>query len=263
MTSLPQLSYSITPFSCGGTYEAADPSSGALYTETAIGHVTSASVNEGTINVSLSTSGGTADANLVDGSSTTAYLAWADTLTVTGPPPGTPVTLRVTLYLFGSLQISGNENAVGSLGQQTILIPSTGAQGAPCSAYEANFENSFTTSTSINSRQYFDLCTTSGATLTLDQEVQDAEVSGEGNGSWTVEANLNDSVYVDSLTAGAAVISASTTNYATPGFVPCTTANPNPNPNPQSFAAPVTSTATARATSCGATPARSRSTNGS
>jgi hypothetical protein len=123
------------------------------------------------------------------------------------------VTLRVTDYKYGALQLSGNTQGSGSnINEQVVLYPPIG--GSACS--EAYFQNSFTSSTpSINSRQYFDLCTTSGATLTLSKLIQ-VQIAGQGS-SWTTEANLSDTVYIDSLTAGASFIAASDANYATPG----------------------------------------------
>jgi hypothetical protein len=211
---LAETSYSMTPLSCGGTYEAMDPLSGsdALYSETANGNINSIWVNKGMSYVSLSDSGGAAFPVSLIGGSATAYVSWTDTLTVTGLPAGTPVTLRITDYKFGALQLSGNtQGSDPEIIEQTILSPSIG--GTPCSS--AAFENFFTTSSPINSRQYFDLCTTSGATLTLSKTIQ-AQIAGGGS-SWTTEANLNDTVYVDSLTAGVSLVTASTADYSTPG----------------------------------------------
>ena len=205
----------MTPLSCGGTYEAKDPQAGppgALYSETAIGNIPSIWVNKGTSYVSLSDSGGSALPYFVVGGVAQAYVVWTDTLTVTGPPAGTPVTLRVTDYKFGSLQLSGGTQGSGSgINEQVYLMPTT--TGAPCST--AEIVNDFTTSNPINSRQYVDFCTTAGSTLTLTKLIQ-VQIAGEGS-SWTTEADLNETVYVDSLTAGASLITASTADYSTPG----------------------------------------------
>lgn len=211
---LPETSYSMTPFSCGGTYEAMDPQSlsNALYRETANGSITSIWVNKGMTYVSLSDSGGAAFPYFVVGGVAQAYAVWTDTLTVTGPPAGTPVTLRVTDYKFGSLQLSGGTQGSNSgINEQVYLSPAT--EGAPCAA--AQFQNDFTTSSPINSKQYTDLCTTSGETLTLTKLLQ-VEIAGEGS-SWTTEANLNDTVYIDPITPGASLTTASTADYSTPG----------------------------------------------
>jgi hypothetical protein len=100
IAQIPETSYSLTPLSCGGPYEAADPQTGALYSESAVATINSALVNKGNSYISLSSIGGTADPNIGVGGFSYVYLLWQDTLTVTGPPLGTPVQLQVTDYRF-------------------------------------------------------------------------------------------------------------------------------------------------------------------
>jgi hypothetical protein len=218
--NLAEVSYSILPFSCGGTYEAADPQSGALYSESGVASIKSDFVDKGSSAVSISISGGTADANLEVGSTANASAYWVDTITVTGPPAGTPVTLRLTDSMYnGNLLLSGIVPADNAqLNQQVSLIYTTTGGSTACgpAAQSAQFSNIFTTNTpSINSRQYLDLCTTSGSTLVLTKIIE-ASLGGQG-GSWSGQANLNDTAYVDSLTPGVTLITASGAVYTTPG----------------------------------------------
>jgi hypothetical protein len=169
VSALPETSYTLTPLSCGGTYEAIDQTEGAFYSETSIGHVTSVWIDKGMSYVSLSDSGGIADPNLLNniGGYAEASAVWTDTLTVTGLPLGTPVTLRVTDYSFGSLQLTNTQNS--PLTEFVALEPANGSPAiavGPCTAVAIN--NDYYTSTPIiNSRQYVDLCTTSGSILAL------------------------------------------------------------------------------------------------
>jgi hypothetical protein len=217
---LADVIYSITPFACGGTYEAADPQSGALYTETGVASINRDYVYEGSSVVSISISGGTLDANLLVDSTAEAQTLWVDTITVTGPPAGTLVTLRVTDSINnGNLLLSGIVPANSPyINQEVTLeynIPSD-SPACPAAARGAQFSNIFTTNTpSINSRQYFDLCTTSGSTLVLIKSIE-ADLLG-GGGDWSGQAYLDDTVYVDPLTAGVTLLSASRAVYATPG----------------------------------------------
>ncbi len=80
----------------------------------------------------------------------------------------------------------------------------------------ADFNDNFVTSTpSIASLQYQYICTTSGASLTL---IHSVSVFLGGLASWDTEANLNGSVYIDSLTPDVTLISAGHADYETPGW---------------------------------------------
>jgi hypothetical protein len=217
---LAEISYTLFPFACGGTYEAADPQSGALYTETGVASINRDFVDEGSSAVSISISGGTADPNVSVGSTAFGTTIWVDTLTVTGPPQGNVVMLRLTDFIYdGNLVLSGIGPADNpQLNQQVYLLYTTTGGSPACGTapQSAQFSNIFTTNTpSISSRQHLDLCTTSGSTLVLTKTIE-AGLAGEG-GSWSGQANLNDTAYVDSLTPGVTLIWASKADYSTPG----------------------------------------------
>jgi len=223
VTLLPDTSYSMTPFFCGGTYWATDPEPGTLYAETSVNHINSLLVSPQTTYISMSSSGGLSDPNVSDGGVANAYASWTDTLTITGPPTGTPVTLRITDYRFGALELVGNTQGSNSqINQQVYVSPSIG--GALCSA--ASFENIYDTpAPSIDAQQTFDLCTTSGATLTLTK-ILEMQVSGESP-SWTTAANLNDTVYIDSLTDDVTIVSESGAKYGSGLTVPASSSGCN------------------------------------
>ena len=210
--NLAEVSYSIVPFACGGTYEARDPQSGALYSESGVANMRFDFVDRGSSSVSISIAGGTADPNVSVGSTAQASAYWVDTITVTGPPGA--LMLKVTDFMYnGNLELTGIAPANNpQIIQQVTLEPNT--TGGSCNG--AEFINTFTTNTtSIDSHQYQDICTTSGSTLVLTK-ILTASLGGEG-GSWSAQANLSDTVYVDSLTPGVTLITASRTDYSTPG----------------------------------------------
>ncbi len=82
----PQLTYSMAPFQCGGSYTGYDIAGNGLFTETAIEYVNAAQVYEGTSFVVASMNGGTAAPDISVGSSAYVYLVWTDTVTVGGLP---------------------------------------------------------------------------------------------------------------------------------------------------------------------------------
>jgi hypothetical protein len=217
---LKAVSYAIPPNSCGGTYEARDPDSGALYTETAVGQLNIAWVYEGSTALWLSSRGGTADPNLAIGGYFSTELTWYDTLTVTGPPPGTPVTLRFTNFLQnGEFELSGSivQNSP-DLAWEASLVgrvpPASCPQGQ---APEATFSYQRVTSTSSpSSRDHIDVCTVSGEPLYLAISLT-TSVDASGD-SWSATADWLDSVYIDSLTPGVDLRTASRADYGTPNL---------------------------------------------
>jgi hypothetical protein len=162
------------------------------------------------LHVWVATSGGTLDPNLTDTGTAVGNVFWFDTLYVTGLPPGTPVTLQVTDVFDGSLQLSGG--ASGNV-EQGIQVAEEGTGSNGCNVVSPN--SGFATSTVVSSVQYSDLCTFSGATLFLEEYIQ-ADVNG--GVEWSGSANFSDTsaVYVESLTTGADVTSASGISYSTP-----------------------------------------------
>jgi hypothetical protein len=115
--------------------------------------------------------------------------------------------------LDGSLQLAGQ--GTGTI-EHGIQVAQQGVASNHCNVVSSI--SAITTPTITNSVQYFDLCTVSGATLSL-QEFINADLNG--GLQWSATANFGDtsSIFVDALTTGAIVSSASGITYSTPSSI--------------------------------------------
>jgi hypothetical protein len=210
---LPQAYYSaVAPVGVADSVTAFDPIANGLFDASSKSFLNDLSISNGEIHLWVTTSGATADSNVMNqvSGSAVANAEWFDTLTVSGPPAGTPVILEFTDEFDAVLQLSGN-TANSSKLLQGVQLYELGVANNSCSSLSPADTVSFTSAT-IASTTTLDLCTYSGATIALSEYV---ETDLFGSGQWSASANASDTsaIYVKSLTPGAAVSSASGVSY--------------------------------------------------
>ena len=222
--NLQQTTYSLPPMSHSDSVTAFDPVANGLFTDTASASVYLLSVDGPSLHAWIGSQGGTLDPNTVVNGTAYRQLFWVDTLFVTGLPTGTPVLLQLTTSLDGSYVVSGNTAPLSQLIWRPSLNQAlTGNVCGQPANYVTQYSDItvFTTTSApaINSVQTVDFCTTAGAPLTFEEQLG-AQLLGVN--TWFGEANLSNTAntYIDVLTPGAGLTSASGVDYSTPSPVP-------------------------------------------
>jgi PEP-CTERM motif len=213
---------SLLPVSYANSVTAFDPVSNGIYTVSSSAGVPVLNGDGPFLHAWALTSGASADPNVTNDGTAVANVTWVDnTITVVSSklPPGTPVTLQVTNVLDGSMQLAGDITTTGSINQESQLVNQDDEVGCFANGVSNYFHNSF----QINTRQLYDVCTSVGSSLTL---LVGVSIDLNGAQDWSASGNMSDTagVYIDSLTPGATITSASGFNYASP-----TTGVPEPS----------------------------------
>ena len=215
---IPQNSHSLPPFGNADSVVAFDVTANALYSATSIANDYVLSAYDGILSLSNATSGGTADPNLGPFGQAAAEVIWEDQITVGGLPAGTPVTLIVTDQIVGRANFQPpadpqnddslyHEVAMQLAGTVCNLPPPFDCGIAP--------NTNYTASATINSARKYRFKAYSGEVLDLTNIL--SSNLGNGGGQWNASAEVEVArIYIDSLTAGAQVVSASGLDYSTP-----------------------------------------------
>lgn len=135
------------------------------------------------------------------------YIAWLDTITFAGAPVGTQVVIELINVYNGSFSITGTTDAATSVAMSAELVNQNG---------NALLTNKYTTSQAgINVTQTGQLTTTVGSTLTLDESLTEF-ISGNETFTGSADFSNTDSVYLEILTPGITLVSASGADYVEP-----------------------------------------------
>ena len=206
---LDQLNWSLFPALLNSNVVTAfDSCANDLLTVSAYANIYQAFINPGQLAEWVTSSGGSADPDCVPvTASAIGVLDWFDGFTVKGPDAKTPVTLLITFDVWGSCEFLG------------VFNPNL--DGYPCYTQfqvgDIYYEYAYEKSGPITSHHVYKLKTTSGAQLSILQ-VMDAEYTPQiqGYAQWKSSFNGVSVIYIDVVTPGAAIISGSGHNYATP-----------------------------------------------
>jgi hypothetical protein len=217
------------PLVCSASVEAFDPSEDAIYSAAAASSVPYLGVNNGVLELGISSSGGTLDPNelsFVSGQ-TSALIFWTDYLVFAGAglPPDAPVLVQVTIYTQGSISASGSvtyglNQALYSILDFGTNLPNLGLNcgTATVPAISQPFFYPASTEQSINLNSSYLLCIPAGALVVLNNQLL-GEIGG--NGTWTGNVNVNRSgVGITVLTPGVTYTSLSKVTYNAPSSVP-------------------------------------------
>jgi hypothetical protein len=201
--------FGLDPLSHGDSVTGFDSNVNGLVTVFASASVLNVSAFGPALHDWVTTSGGTGDPSLPGNGDAIGNVEWFDTLYVSGPPIGTPVLLTLTYSLDGSLLLSGD--STGSQITYNVALTQPGGYGCGTGL----ISGAYTTTTLIDSVQYANVCTFSGATLSFAEAIQ-ADVYGATDWSATANLNSTSNAYIDSLTPGVTISSASGLVYSTP-----------------------------------------------
>jgi hypothetical protein len=202
--------YNVIPMFHADAVTAIDPTNGGLYTVEASAHLSSLTVTPRQMSTSISIGGEDVAPGLGIESDAESDAVWWDTLCITGVPPDQPVLLRVTKVTVGSLAYTAATQAF--LGQNIVAHI---VQVSVYSGSSVGDEDYYDTPGSITFRKYYYLTALPGLDITLANVIQ-ANLEA-ADGSWSNSGSLNAaSIYVDVLTPGAILTTASGADYSSP-----------------------------------------------